>query len=68
MNYGYTIAGIAIAYMIGKQAGERQLMEEIKKDPPPPGATVDLSDEEVQAVIDLVPGPGGVYQEDRGTR
>ncbi len=62
MKWGWTVAAVMFAYMIGKTAGERLLMEELKKQPPPPPPPdLELSAAELEKVIDLVPGPGGVY-------
>ena len=67
MRWGWTVAAVVFAYMVGRATGERALMAEIKRQPPPdPPPDLELSGAELEQVIDLVPGPRGVYEAEGG--
>lgn len=68
MGNAWTIAGIVVAYLIGRTAGEAGLMAELKKAPPPPTEEIEVSDAELAQVIDLVPGPDGKYMAQGGDK
>jgi hypothetical protein len=61
-GWGWAIALAAGAYVMGRVQGQTALMEALKEAPPDaPPTTVVLSDEEEQAIIDMVESPGGGY-------
>ena len=67
MKAGWTIAIGLVAYHLGKNAGERSAMDTLKEIPPPgePPEVVEVSQEEVDRIVDLVPDSNGVYTDPR---
>jgi hypothetical protein len=63
VRWGWTIAAAAVAYHLGRTAGEQATMRALKEIPPPPdiGPGVTLTPEEVEKIVDLVPDDRGVY-------
>lgn len=70
MRTGWAIAIGLVSYYLGRNAGERATMEILKEIPPPgpPSEVVEVSQEEIDRIVDLVPDDRGVYTSEEEIR